>query len=489
MDPFRKVQNGEPFVPSAEASNAAIDAARAERARRADVGRTPIRRTHEPEVVSVLNATESSDWTMWQPVLVGYTDDAIAPRAVSFAAHPYFPGYDLDHDDYHTAYPVLGITQEPIAAGRAGRVCVSGPTLALMQKAPTGWTNQAGWDCVHVAKSGSRWTLRNGPGGDGRLLKIVDVSNLYEDGTYDDQYLVWIDLCEVPERVWFLNNTGASVPPHSVLARNQLGVAALPSSNPTYYLAAGQDLIASPGWYVAKNAYGLGYRFGERPVKVHYALDALPAIGSMMGPAGGQLTAWPELPGWKVTATDWYKAGQPYLAWVVKESRSFWAKRSGGATYACTTGGAAVYDGGTYGGVVYPTVKAPYTHPEIYAPGTTAARELNIQVGQVFPCDVVDSQGRLVASPVCLDDPIGTVKIWTTSDDPPPGWRDYSALEGMFPVGYAAGDSDFDPLGNTGGAKTHTHPVGGAMGSTGTAYGAASHLPPYRVVRFLERYQ
>ena len=67
-----------------------------------------------------------------------------------------------------------------------------------------------------------------------------------------------------------------------------------------------------------------------------------------------------------------------------------------------------------------------------------------------------------------------------------------SILEGRFPVGLASGDPDFGTLGTTGGSKTHTH--GSTSGTTGTVQGtvlaaAANHLPPYRVVKFTERYQ
>lgn len=495
---MKKVIPGQPLSITAADHNQMVDAAQAQlRASQAVPGGRPGRDRLLPSIVTVFNKTgdldeaDAVDWPIWHPVLVGYTDSPLGLTPITFAERPYFPGYNCDRADYHTAYPVLGITQEPIRAGLSGEVCIAGPTLALMHKVPTGWTNQAGWDRVHVFKYGDRWTLRNGYGGDARLLKILDVTNLYEDGTYDDRYLAWIDLSEVPERVWMQNNTGSALPPHSIVRRATTGLATKLAASSVAYTAPNEDLVASAGYQIAAGAIGWGFRLGESPVKVRYALDANPAIGATIGPASNSLYTWPELPGLEVIATDWYKAGENRYAWVRRRQLPFWAKADGllGNAWLCTTGGAQVYDGGTYGGVVYPTCKAAVDYDRLYDPGVTLQRYPNVQSGQIFLCDAVRADGHLMANAAVFDDPIGTVKIWISANDPPPGWRIYSALEGKFPVGYSSGDSDFDPVGATAGAKTHTHPVGAAMGTTGTDYGAASHLPPYRVVRFIERYQ
>lgn len=101
-----------------------------------------------------------------------------------------------------------------------------------------------------------------------------------------------------------------------------------------------------------------------------------------------------------------------------------------------------------------------------------------------------------------LDDAIGTVKLWRLSGDPPAGWQDYAALRGRFPAGHLAGDADFGTLEGEGGAALHCHAIQRDPASTpcGTTFvdegtwdttvlGIAENkaLPPYRVVRFIER--
>jgi hypothetical protein len=91
-----------------------------------------------------------------------------------------------------------------------------------------------------------------------------------------------------------------------------------------------------------------------------------------------------------------------------------------------------------------------------------------------------------------MDDAIGTVKMWNGyAAAIPRGWREYTALQGKFPVGYKSGDADFGGVGATGGAKTHVHGSGSTSGSgAGASAGvAASNLPPFSSVIFIERYQ
>ena len=152
--------------------------------------------------------------------------------------------------------------------------------------------------------------------------------------------------------------------------------------------------------------------------------------------------------------------------------------------------GTYVFDGTEQGGITWPVVRAAVKFPMVPTAGITAARKPNIQDGQIF--SVTAEASEFLADGSMFDDPIGTVKLWPASYPIPSGWREHPGLQGRFPVGLAPGDPDFGTLGNTGGTKTHTH--GSTSGTTGTVQGtipaaAASHLPPYRVVKFIERYQ
>lgn len=498
---MKRVIPGQPLSIAASDHNQMVDAAQAFlRASQAGPGGQPRRDRILPSIVTVFNKTgeedeaDAVDWPIWHPVCVGYTTDPRGTVAMQFAERPFYPGYNLNKADWHTAYLVLGITQEPIRAGLSGEVCIAGPTMALVQKRPDGWTDQAGWDAVHVwhDAANDRWTLRNGPGGDARLLKILDGTNLYQDGTYNDQYLALIDLCEMPERVRFQNGTGSAVAPHSILKRTPLGAGAKLGTSTSSYSVAHDDLVATCGWTVAAGAYGFAYSIGDRPVKVRFALDYAPALGDTLGVAGAELAAWPKLPGMVVRARDWYKAGETYYVWVRRRWLPFHAKRSGANYYPAFSDGTVVYDGGTYGGVVYPVIKASVQYPQIYASGITDPRDPNIQDGQIFPCDAVTASGALLASAGVLDDPIGTVKLWASELAPPPGWRIFTPSVGRFPIGIDASEADFDELGEQGGARTHTHTFSGgggvAAGSDGTLQ-AADHLPPYFALHFIERYQ
>lgn len=71
--------------------------------------------------------------------------------------------------------------------------------------------------------------------------------------------------------------------------------------------------------------------------------------------------------------------------------------------------------------------------------------------------------GRAICVSSYMDDKIGTVKLWIGSPAAiPSGWRVCTDINGGDPRGkfvanYLEGDDDFGTLGQTGGAKTHTH--------------------------------
>jgi len=143
------------------------------------------------------------------------------------------------------------------------------------------------------------------------------------------------------------------------------------------------------------------------------------------------------------------------------------------------------------------------------APGT----DPNVEADQVIGY-VAASDGVHVAVTGYLDAAIGTIRMWSIdTGDPPAGWTEcdssgdgnVTGLEGTFPVAKKAADSDFDTVGETGnlGGKTHCHalardasspPCGsvhvdeGAWQTTYLSVSTADHLPPWCVVRFIERY-
>jgi hypothetical protein len=148
----------------------------------------------------------------------------------------------------------------------------------------------------------------------------------------------------------------------------------------------------------------------------------------------------------------------------------------------------------------------------IYLP-RSPGRDPNIVNDQVFAY-IVDAAEDNVAVAGYLDDAIGTVKLWSKTGTLPAGWVDCApgngasgtveALAGSSPVGLKSGDSDFGTLGNYGnqGRKTHAHalqknqpdppatPVwfeNGTYPTIAVNSALTNHLPPWCVVRFIER--
>lgn len=147
----------------------------------------------------------------------------------------------------------------------------------------------------------------------------------------------------------------------------------------------------------------------------------------------------------------------------------------------------------------------------IYLP-RTPGRDPNIVVDQVLGY-IVDAAGANIAVVGYLDDAIGTVKLWSKTGTLPAGWVDcfsmqasstVQSLSGSFPVGLKTGDSDFGTLGAFGNQnrKSHAHnmerdipnppnlPVWldeGTWQTTHLSTALENHLPPWCVVRFIER--
>ena len=148
----------------------------------------------------------------------------------------------------------------------------------------------------------------------------------------------------------------------------------------------------------------------------------------------------------------------------------------------------------------------------IYLPRAPAT-DPNVEVDQVIGY-VAAADGVHVAVTGYLDDAIGTIRMWSIdTGDPPAGWTEcdstgdgnVTGLAGTFPVAKKADDEDFDTVGNTGntGQKSHCHalakdasspPCGkidieeGTWQTVELSIQPTDHLPPWCVVRFIERY-
>jgi hypothetical protein len=104
-----------------------------------------------------------------------------------------------------------------------------------------------------------------------------------------------------------------------------------------------------------------------------------------------------------------------------------------------------------------------------------------------------------------LDGYIGELRLWRITyagapSEVPNGWgvangTDNSGalggsgldLRGQFMASYHPSTAPWTTMLATGGGQTHTHAAGAAFGTTGTDYAAANHLPPYRVMTWIER--
>jgi len=136
-----------------------------------------------------------------------------------------------------------------------------------------------------------------------------------------------------------------------------------------------------------------------------------------------------------------------------------------------------------------------------------------IKAGAPIDTNDVIRLGDIVGSVIDVIYPVGSIYISTLTTNPNTilgtgTW--VRVAEGQFLVGFKTADPDFDPVENTGGAKTHDHPstTSGAAsantlvdnnadgttvsvdtaGSThDTDLAAISHLPPFYVVYIWKR--
>lgn len=160
----------------------------------------------------------------------------------------------------------------------------------------------------------------------------------------------------------------------------------------------------------------------------------------------------------------------------------------------------------------------PLDEMRVYLPRPTAvaalspAKDPNVRTG-----DVIAYVGDINCNPTAvgnyLDEPIGTMKMWTKTGTLPAGWVIMDGTANASP-GSGINMTDKFPMGHattpatTGGSTTHTHNghllalnvlysqaqagVGQAVVTDVTMTGdqshnSANHLPPYATVRFIER--
>ena len=151
------------------------------------------------------------------------------------------------------------------------------------------------------------------------------------------------------------------------------------------------------------------------------------------------------------------------------------------------------------------------TEFKVYLPRATNT-DPNVVANQVIGYTTA-ANGIYVATTGYLDDAIGTIKMWSiNTGNPPAGWSECDTngsgnvrgLEGTFPVAKKSGDADFGTVGGTGNLnkKVHCHTISrddpyppcantwideGQYESTSLSINTANHLPPWCVVRFIER--
>jgi hypothetical protein len=453
------------------------------------------------QIVDVTNYG-SDDWRQWdiicvaspQGVPTGNPPDFTGWNPASWFSGASFVGYRLDEnavgiptiDWWHKRTHILGVTQEPIARGATGSVCIRGITPALHQAHSIANADEDIW--LYVAKVSGRWTFRLGRNGDARLLKYISKS-AYSSGDLP----VLVDLCEIPNHRVVGGAAASSTPANTFLADiTPTDTTQLWDPTVTWY--------ASPGWTTpAGSPIWLREITEEWPVLLRTTYPGYGPAGPVLN--SGTIEVRPLLPGLCVTGFPIYDDSSD-LEWCVRDLITpFWVRADGawtlsGGLHAYLYDFIQVYDGGVHNGVTYPlvrpTVNFRWSPAQNFNP--PPPKNPNVQDQQVFRCVLDPGYARgesVLAYDDMMDDPIGTVKMWISNGTIPPGWREYTGLQGRFPVGYKAGDSDFGTFNNDGGAKTHSHGTGSTAGaSSGASAGvAASHLPPYHVLIFIERYQ
>lgn len=452
------------------------------------------------QLVEVINkGQEHADWSAFTPVGVCMPSaTGTATDILKSGSLPKLPGCRMNDFSFNDGkFRMLGITQEPIPYGKSGRVCIRGITQALVQAVPSGWNGpspllnyQSQWVQVHYDSDTPRWVLRAGRGGDARLLQILDTTK-YQDGTYNDQYLALIDLCEAPHIVPSAHYYNATNPYSGGTFNSGTGGRSFSSGSGGYVFKG--TLAASPGWTVP--AY--------KSSRIYLALpEGVPVQGrcgrvfNYTRQCGcGFITETTETtnqffggaPGCSWVAYGWFQTSnssvENRLVWLQRKLPDrVWLKVVDGLTiYLLSKRNGNAYDGGTYSGITYPTGQMSPSFIGISGGGNfTSGRDANICGTREFYATYDPAESLLMADdPSVWDDAIGTVKMWSRSEGYiPDGWRRFTSLNGRFPKGFD-GTTYLPPA-------THTH--SGVTTGTG-ATSAASAEPNCYTILFIERYQ
>lgn len=284
--------------------------------------------------------------------------------------------------------------------------------------------------------------------------------NLTLDGVYDPGYTLLL-----PNVGGFYVNDGPDV------AHNAYGEAVTARSIPAWCLY--DDSIAS--FPVRGTIWGTGPQNG----KLYLGLPGFRALGFHASSPTRALFIRDDSPvqgrvicDWNQTPLNW--PGVTFGSWVAARPVAI---------------GTTVYDGG--GGL--PLI---HLYVALQCPSSQDPAVFTNDIILYSTCPLATSGWPVFSAWSNVgDDKIGTVKMWGGGPaDIPPGWREYTNMQGRFPVGIKSGETEWDVMGETGGAKTHTHNFSGSGGTLDVTGGSgsiqsASNVPPFSAVYFIERYK
>jgi len=391
-----------------------------------------IRREFGTVVLVKNEGTPQETWPMWSPVAVVSPPGNLLSNVVRFMARPYFRGCRLDDYSFDQMLNrTVGITQEPIPYGKTGRVCIHGLTPALVWDIEKGQQSAQEYpsrDYIQAEKNGSRWMFRWAPSGDAKVIQYLPPSSStwYQDGTYNDQFLLLVDLCGPPDRVVRFALQSWTYPAYSIIPGSQYWLHSIPSvtndSTRGALVPTSEDFYVTPGWTITgatcipcRRVMIGGIYCVATPYYAPYA----------GGVACGQL--WQGLSGFTLIAEHFLVAGSgrytaPFSGWYRFNGSAdvLRAHFTGGVVYL--NDGTYDFDGGTHSGLQYPLCQ-----PELESIGSGTYSGWNLKKldsTNLYFFGSGISSGYIRPTPRFFDDPVGTIKLWSGSTSTiPAGWR------------------------------------------------------------------
>ncbi len=223
------------------------------------------------------------------------------------------------------------------------------------------------------------------------------------------------------------------------------------------------------------------WAFYDESVHSNYVDLSTDEQGKSWGPAHNSWYLWPGLPGFRLLIN---KSGTNMVYVIADMSGIYTAKVISWSTPTTqinyynivanptTMFGGRVYDGTTQNSVTYPEMEIDIRIPSVYytvsqlrSPNLLEGDEIYYRATWGVMNTGETPRPQYIAEGDYMDEPIGTVKMWTGSvASIPRGWQVYSALDGKFPLGDNSGTLD-----------------SGTFGTSGSDYS-------YQEVRFIERY-